>query len=147
MEFYAHHSSQVTTMTFLTGAFKGVKGTEHTQTKYEIHMEPLCQMVDRNPAIAGSLLESLKMLLAGKKETFTHDDPKQGVSEVLSLISKRLKPLVIEPFLNETSVVCYARQLLDFWSHDVSHLTSKIHVPTLFLTGEHDQIASSQVQR
>jgi|GEM_PF-1639722 len=146
LEFQSRYPKQVKSMTFLTGAFKGTAGTQSADTLYEKSMEPLCRLVAANPEVAGSLLEYLKAVLTGKSIAFGTDslsDSKRYVSDVLSLINKNLKPLVIEPFLNEKSVVCYARQLLDFWSYDISDLAKNVRIPTLFITSELDTIASS----
>jgi pimeloyl-ACP methyl ester carboxylesterase len=61
---------------------------------------------------------------------------------VLSLMSTHLKSHVIAPFQNEESTLNYVRQLLDFWSHDVTPKLPSVKAPVLLISAEYDQIAS-----
>jgi nucleoside-diphosphate-sugar epimerase/pimeloyl-ACP methyl ester carboxylesterase len=153
LEFYALHPEKVRSMVFLTGAFKGHKGMETLNTKYESHMEPLCRMVAANPDLAGSLIETLKSVLVGRAKVpeasaeGNQEESRARILDVLTLVNKNLKPLVIEPFLTEQSVVSYARQLIDFWEHDVAGILGTVAVPVLFIAGELDNIASPAISR
>ncbi len=152
MAFHAEYPGIISSMVFIAGAFKGLPCVDHYQTKYEINMEPICKLVDEHPGSARSLLNSLKSIIVGKSAeecSLTIDDPDshQRIAEILSLVSRRIKTLVLEPFLNKNSIVNYARQLLDFWGHDVSHILPTIDRPVLFISGEYDNIASPQASK
>jgi nucleoside-diphosphate-sugar epimerase/pimeloyl-ACP methyl ester carboxylesterase len=147
LEFYRLHPERVRSMVFVTAAFKGHKGMEDLNTRYESCMEPLCRMVAGDPKLAGSMIETLKGVLSGKPPELTggEGESRERILEILSLVNRNIKALVIEPFLTERSVVSYARQLLDFWGHDVSGILGSVNVPVLFIAGELDNIASPRI--
>jgi nucleoside-diphosphate-sugar epimerase/pimeloyl-ACP methyl ester carboxylesterase len=151
LEFYHSRPEKVDNMIFIAAAFKGLPKMEDLLTPYEQNMDPICRMVGENPRLAANLKNSLKLILADRSETF---DPNQEMSnsqaqirKVLSVVDPRLKPLLIAPFLSEASIVAYANQLLDFWSHDVSAIIPQVQIPVLLLAGEFDDIASSEISR
>ena len=150
LEFYRAQPGKVRSMVFLTGAFKGHKGMESLSTQYETYMEPLCRLVAARPEMAGSLIEKLKSVLlgqSGKGPGDEQDESRRNIDNILGLVNKNLKPLVIEPFLTEQSVISYARQLIDFWEHDVSGILGAVDVPVLVIAGQHDNIASPEISR
>jgi pimeloyl-ACP methyl ester carboxylesterase len=51
---------------------------------------------------------------------------------------------LLTEFQTEATTRNYARQLLDFWSHDFAEKAATINVPVLFLSGEYDRIASPE---
>lgn len=136
----AESPENLASLSLVTGAFRGFRGTEAFATEYESNMEPLCQMVVEEPERAGFVMEALRAILTGDAGRNTVEQT--HVSELLSLISNTVKPLVIAPFLREASVVNYAHQLLDFWSRDLTDDLPRVNVPTLFIAAENDRIAS-----
>jgi pimeloyl-ACP methyl ester carboxylesterase len=138
-------------MIFIAAAFKGLPKMEDLLTAYEKNMEPICQMVAANPSLAANLKNSLKLILGDREEIFDHSQEisssHEQIRKVLSLVNPRLKPLLISPFLSESSIIAYAKQLLDFWSHDVSAILSQVNIPVLLLAGEFDDISSSEISR
>jgi len=146
IEYCNKFPASVERMVFVTGAFKGTPGSEDLATTYERNMEPLCQMVDDDPSCVPALIDTLRAIMVGKSGS-TEGEVNRRVTENLSLINRSLQSLVIEPFLTENSVISYARQLLDFWKHDVSDKLASIKAPTLVVAGEHDNIASSEISR
>ncbi|UUY08382.1 alpha/beta fold hydrolase [Pseudomonas sp. J452] len=136
----------IRSLTFITPAFKGVSGFSG-DTRYERNMEPLCKLVDRKPEAAGSLIKSMNAYFAdrsdeserfGVSETGAHE----SIKNVLGMVDRNLRPLLMAPFVSETSILNYSRQLLQFWKHDVIDYVPKIHQPVMLLTGSHDEIAS-----
>jgi thioester reductase-like protein/pimeloyl-ACP methyl ester carboxylesterase len=151
-EFCGQHPNRTSSIISLSGCFKDWAGSEALYTEYERYMESLCRMVEENPGIAGGLTEVLKGVLTGKlelgsKPVTQSSDHETTVKGVLKLISNNIKPLVIEPFLTEESMISYARQLLSFWGHDVTAALRGTEVPTLFVSGEMDNIAASRMSR
>jgi thioester reductase-like protein/pimeloyl-ACP methyl ester carboxylesterase len=140
------YKEQLKSLIFLTPAFKGVSQFKG-DTQYEKNMQPLCSLVDRRPEAASSLMQSMSAYFADKSEDLddfdvTEMDAHEGIKNVLGLVDRNLRPLLMAPFVSEKSIVNYSRQLLQFWSHDISQYINKIEQPILLLTGSHDHIAS-----
>jgi thioester reductase-like protein/pimeloyl-ACP methyl ester carboxylesterase len=152
LEFALQYPARTSSVISLCGCFKNWNGNESLYTDYERYMETLCRMVEEDPKISGSLIEVLKGVLIGKiqlrSQSATHAPPPETtIKNVLRLISKNIKPLVIEPFLTDESMISYARQLLSFWEHDIASVLRRINVPTLFIGGEVDNIAAPSMSR
>ena len=67
------------------------------------------------------------------------------LTNVVSLVSKNIKPMIIEAFLTPSSIVNYARQLLLHWERDVAEQLKNLDVPVLIITGSGDKIASPEI--
>jgi pimeloyl-ACP methyl ester carboxylesterase len=152
LEFYARYPEKVSSMIFLNGTFKTVGDHQYLETEYESSLEPLFKLVNEMPHVAPLLIDSLKaVLLKQKLSREVAESPslmgEEQLSEVLSSINTSLQEFVIEPFSTERSVVNYARQLLDFWSHDIASLLPCVQVPVLLIGGECDKIASPQMSK
>jgi len=152
LEYYARHPEKVATMTFLTAAFKNFNNRRDLETAYESDLEPLFTMVNRMPHLAGPLKDTLKSVLLAKKTDAASVSLGNGNSqtrawELLSTVSASLQALVVEPFATEDSVRNYAKQVIDFWEHDISSLLPRVQVPVLTISGECDKIASPQMSR
>lgn len=152
LEFYAAQAQRVASMIFLTGCFIHDPVRKPLYTEYENYMNSLCRMVDQRPQIAAQLTEILSSVLLGKRKPDPHKAVDSShheplVEGVLALIGEDIKPLVLEPFLTQQSIVSYARQLLAFWDHDVGPILGSVRMPTLFIGGEVDNIASAQMAR
>ncbi len=133
LDYYSIYPEHVASMTFLGATFKNVPGQAQLDTDYERGLEPLLKMVHDRPQLAGRLKEALRgVLLAGKP-----DEPGFPCPD--------LKEAVMGPFATDEGVVDYARQILEFWDHDVSVLFENVRVPVLFVTGEYDRIASPRM--
>lgn len=146
-EFCGRYPGRVCSIVSLSGCFKDWAGSEELYTNYERYMKSLCLMLEENPEISSSLTEVLKGVLAGKLELTSGQatlgpNHETAVKEVLKLISDSIKPLIIEPFLTQESLISYGRQLLSFWEHDIVGTLQGIDVPTLFVSGEMDNITS-----
>lgn len=150
LEYYARHPDKVATMIFLTAAFKNFDNRRDLETSYETDLEPLFTMVNRMPHLAGPLKDTLKgVLLAQKTDAVSvslgNGNSEKRAWELLSTVSVDLRSLVIEPFATETSVRNYAKQVIDFWEHDISLLLPQVQVPVLIISGECDKIASPKM--
>ena len=130
----------------LTPSFKGTAG-ESMDTNYEKSMEPICRAVDRNPAQARLVQEFMGSFFAGAD---TSDDKRggglgQNVRNVLGMVNRNVRPLLVAPFVAESSIVHYSRQLLQFWAHDISALYDLVDAPIMVLSGERDDIADPRL--
>lgn len=133
LDFYSIHPEMVESMTFLGATFKNFPGEPDLDTAYERGLEPLLKMVHDRPQLAGRLKDALRgVLLAGQPDERGFPCPD-------------LKEAVMGPFATDEGVVDYARQIFDFWNHDVSKLFEKVRVPVLFVSGEDDRIASPRM--
>lgn len=144
-EFYFRRPSAVLSMIFLSGAFKGCNGSQQLDTPYEQNLESLFRMLDRRPGIAASIMSSVRHLAA--KQELTNPDEMDGAKLAVSTLEQtndQLLPHLLTEFQTEATTLNYARQILDFWSHDYSARAAAIDVPVLFLNGEYDRIASPE---
>jgi pimeloyl-ACP methyl ester carboxylesterase len=146
VEYYLRRPEVVSSMVFLNGTFKCFGGPEELDTPYERNLEPLCQAVDSQPSMAGSVMKALAPY-AGGINMIDESDAQQLAPRVLGLINTHLAAHILYPFQNESSTVNYVRQLLDFWSYDTKSKLPQVEVPVLLLSAEHDQIASPQMCR
>lgn len=148
VEFYLRHPAAVASMVFLNGTFKCAGSPKELDTPYERNFEPLCGILDRRPAMAASILKSLRLSMGTDGSELAGEPDSEELSiRVLSLMNRDLRPHVLAPFRNETVVVNYARQLVDFWSHDTRKSAPQVRVPVLLLSAEHDAVASPEMSR
>lgn len=152
LEFYSKYPDAVSLMMFLGGAFKNLKGMENFYTKYEQNLEPLLEMVRKKPQLAGSLINYLKGVILGKTTDIksvnvNSPESRDQVIEMLSSVNMKLQPFVIGPFTDQVGLVKYAKQLADFWDHDVSNSLDAVKIPILFVSGELDSIASAAISK
>ncbi|HEX8090928.1 MAG TPA: alpha/beta fold hydrolase, partial [Blastocatellia bacterium] len=152
LEFYSKYPDAVSLMIFLGGAFKNLKGMENFYTKYEQNLEPLLEMVHKKPQLAGSLITYLKGVILGKTTdvksvNVNSPESRDQIIEMLSSINMKLQPFVIGPFTDQVGLVKYAKQLTDFWNHDVSNSLEAVKIPILFISGELDSIASAAISK
>jgi pimeloyl-ACP methyl ester carboxylesterase len=147
-EFYLRHPSAVPAMVFLNSTFRCMGGPEEYETDYEHNLEPLCRMLNRRPETAASVMKSLQASLSGDKINLLEEsDPEQLAVGVLSLINLDLKHEVLMPFRNESTMLNYSRQVLDFWSHNTLEHAPRVQVPVLVIGSEYDKSASPSMSR
>jgi pimeloyl-ACP methyl ester carboxylesterase len=152
VEFYDSYPESVSSMVFLCATLKDIHGQQHLETGFESSLGPLLRMVDAMPRLAKPLISSLQTILLSPKTSAgsvaVHDVvARKQTAEMLSFVPASLKSLVIEPFATEGSVINYAKQLVTFWDSDISSRLEKISVPVIFLGGECDGIASTQMAK
>lgn len=146
MEVYRHAPDKVRTLTFITPSFKNFPGMSHMDTPYEKNMEPVCRRSLDNPAVATTARRALSAVLSGKKSAAA-EEMGTRVETILELMNESLRTLVVAPFVNDASLLSYAKQLLNFWDYDISALLPDIQIPVLLVTGEKDEIASPVLAR
>ena len=132
---------RVRSLCFLTPSFNAWPGLPDLKTPYESDMEPICRMVDQRPQAAVTVRQALKAALVGDPPVLDSVEGER-VANVLKLVDRGLRTLVVAPFVETSHVVGYARQLLAFWAHDVRSLVARCQKPTLVIVGADDGIAS-----
>ena len=147
-EFYLRHPGAVLAMVFLNSTFKCMGGPEEYETDYERNLEPLCRLLNRRPETAASVMKSLKASLsADSVRLLEESDPQEVAAGVLSMINADLKHEVLMPFRNESTMLNYSQQVLDFWSHNTLEHASRVQIPVLFIGSEYDKSASPVMSR
>lgn len=148
IEFYRRYPDAIASMVFLNSAFKCFSTPDELTTEYERNLEPLFRLLDRTPATAGVIMKSLQKCATGEAMPSAAEmNDEEIATRVLSLINSDLLPEVVSPFQSESGTVNYARQVLDFYSQDVSAYAAKVRVPVLLVGAEYDKIASSAISR
>jgi pimeloyl-ACP methyl ester carboxylesterase len=147
-EFYLRHPSAVLAMVFLNSTFRCLGGPEEYETDYEHNLEPLCRMLNRRPETAASVMKSLQASNSGDHINLLEEsDPEQLAAGVLSLINVDLKHEVLMPFRNETTMLNYSHQVLDFWSCNTLEHAPRVQIPVLVIGSEYDKNASPAMSR
>ena len=142
-EFYVRHPSAVLAMVFLNSTFRCLGGPEEYETDYEHNLEPLIRLLNRRPETAASVMRSLRAAnTADNTNVLEESDHEELAARVLSLINADLKQEVLMPFRDESTMLNYSHQVLDFWSHNTLEQLSRIEVPVLVVGSEYDKSAS-----
>lgn len=131
----------VASQVLLGGSFKHPGRAPELDTAYERNLEALLQAVAREPALA----ERLRLVLALATDSDVDLDRMDGdalAQHALTRVPHGLKRDVRHPFRDAASLLVYARQHLEFWSIDETTGAPHVPVPTLGVTGQHDQIVS-----
>jgi pimeloyl-ACP methyl ester carboxylesterase len=146
LEIASRVPERVARLICLTPSFKGVAG-ENMDTNYEKNMEPICVAVDRNPDQAKLVQQFMGSFFAGADTSSDGrgDGLGKNVTNVLGMVNRNVRPLLVAPFVAESSILNYARQLLQFWAHDISPLYDRVDAPIMVLSGERDDIAAPQL--
>lgn len=144
VEFCVRYPESVTSMLFLNSTFKCFDRADLAETAYEHNLESLCRVVDKRPAMALSVMNSLRFKGAPKEIALDEAGSETLAASVLSLINRDLSSHVLAPFRNETTTLNYVRQLMDFWSHDSLAKAGLVNVPVLLISSEYDEIASPE---
>ncbi|NMO18468.1 alpha/beta hydrolase [Pyxidicoccus fallax] len=147
VEFYLRHPDRVASMVFLNGSFRCSTSPKTHQTAYEANFEPLCGLLVRRPAMAGSVLKSLRLSMSQEEGELKGLQDAEAASRALARMNGDLKPHVLGPFRSEPVIVNYARQIVDFWSYDLREKAARVHAPVLLVSAEHDAVASPETSR
>ena len=135
------HPGTVASMVFLSGSFKHPSRPPELDTPYERNLEAMLTAIVRQPSLA----ERLRIVLAQTAfgdECFDRMGSDEFALRALTGVPAGLERDVRRPFRDAATLIAYARQHLEFWSHDETAMASEIGVPTLGLAGEHDRIVS-----
>jgi pimeloyl-ACP methyl ester carboxylesterase len=147
VEFYRRRPDAVTSMVFLNGSLRWSGSSKEFETAYERNFEPLCSMLVRRPAMAATMLKSIRLSTAREDGDLSGLNESELATRVLSLMNRDLKPHTLGPFRSESVFVNYAHQVMDFWSHDVRASLGQVQVPVLLMSAEHDAVASPDTSR
>lgn len=148
MKFYLHRPAAVLSMVLLNMTVKCFGSPEDLATIYEHNFEPLCQILKDRPMMAASVMKSLQSsMVESDAQSLAEMEPDALALSVLSSINLDLTTHVLAPFRSETSMLNYAHQTLDFWSHDIRDKATQINVPVLLIGSEYDKIASPNTLR
>ncbi|MBZ5505193.1 MAG: alpha/beta hydrolase [Acidobacteriia bacterium] len=143
MKFSLHRPEAVLSMVLLNMTFKCFGSPEDLETTYEHNFEPLCQILRERPAMAASVMKSLQSsMVENDPQDVAELDSDAMALNVLSSMNLDLRTDVLAPFRNEATMLNYAQQILDFWSHDMRTIAARINVPVLLIGSEYDKIAS-----
>lgn len=148
LEFYRRRPEGVASMVFLNSSFKSPDSPADLDTAYERNLEPLCRLLDRRPEMAASVRRTLMSRAGDDRVVADEDGDGDGqplAANVLSMMNADLREHVLAPFRNETALVNYTRQLIDFWSYDARPEAKLVRSPVLMISSEYDQIASPEM--
>ncbi|MQA96262.1 MAG: hypothetical protein GEV11_17045 [Streptosporangiales bacterium] len=123
---YLHDPGSITSMTFLSPAFKHPGRDPALDTPYERNLEALCRAVDRRHEDAARLLP----LLDG-------DGAAAGAPPELA-------EAVGLPFSSAPALVAYARQHLAFWAYDPLPQAAQVQVPIVFAAATKDTVIAPE---
>lgn len=131
----------VDSLVLLGGSFKHPGRSPEFDTAYERNLEAMLQAVVREPSLA----ERLRLVLArtaGSEADLDRMSAEALAHHALTCVPEGLKRDVRHPFRDAAALLVYARQHLDFWSHDETTTAPETWVPTLGVAGEYDRIVS-----
>lgn len=133
----ARRPGQVLSLTLVSPSTRHPGRPAGLDTDYERELDELCRMLERRPAAAGRIATMLGKVAFG---TGPNQDPLAAPHPDLDEERRR-------PFASAEAMTTYARQLLDFWSHDPTDDVRAVRtVPTLLIGGTADPIVSSAAQ-
>ena len=142
IEFHRRDPARVRAIVFLNGTLKCDAYCDEEETSYERNLERLCHAVECHPELAGMLIGAL-----GPRSKAAPDLDEADRADVMALPNTRLAEQTLYPFRSEAAAVLYARQILDFLSHDVRPVVHEIDAPVLWIGCEYDRIASPRSAR
>ncbi|RKH51067.1 alpha/beta hydrolase [Corallococcus llansteffanensis] len=148
VEFHRRRPAAVASMVFLNGSLRWSGSPKELETVYERNFEPLCRMLVRRPAMAASVLKSLRLSMSREEGSDLGGLPDSEVAlRVLSLMNKDLQPHALGPFRSEPVIVSYAHQIIDFLSYDIRTHMAQVRAPIMLLSAEHDGVAAPDTSR
>lgn len=125
------HPGAVRSMVFLSGSFKHPGRAPEFDTAYERNLEAMLKAAVRQPSLA----ERLRVVFASAAPRSADDDRAGGGASALESEVRR-------PFRDAHTLAVYARQHLEFWSHDETATGPEVCVPLLGIAGERDEVVS-----
>ncbi|MCO1593992.1 alpha/beta hydrolase [Micromonospora sp. RHAY321] len=130
LRFSQRYPGMVRSMVFLNASFKHTGRAPEQDTAYEQNLEVLCRAVNRRPENASRLREMFQpgTVTASGANTAVQDNA------------------VRRAFGSADALVAYAQQHLEFWAEDFTW-EATAEVPVLFVSGERDEIVSTEATR
>lgn len=142
VEFCRRKPGAVPALVLLNGSFRAGTAPSTSDTRYERRLAALCHVLAGHPAAAESMLPSLLAGLAEETDLAEEADPHRLAELALARVNQNLAGELHRRFADEPTAVRYARQLLDYWSHDTMADAEQVDVPILCVGAERDEIAS-----
>lgn len=140
-KFVLRHPDRVRSMTFLNLQVKRLENPLGFDTRYETDFEALFSDLDQKPSMASWIATSLTS--RGSEPDPDGLETEVDESEaVLATMNRDLRAPVLRPFRDANSTIKFARQMTDFWRHDINDVAGQVDVPVLLLSSEYDRIAS-----
>jgi pimeloyl-ACP methyl ester carboxylesterase len=141
------HPATVASLVCLNGTFKCMASSSEFETAYERDTPAVCQLLDRHPSMAASVIRTLRSSVAGSAATLLENDDDETAREVLSQVNVHLRAQVVAPFRDEPAAINYARQLLSYLAYDPRDDIAEIEAPVLVVGSSFDRVASVEVAR
>ena len=139
LEFQHSHPEMVASMTFITGSFAPLPEATDISTRYDEVLGKVARLVCRRPEMAEVFLRALSGMLTEAPPLRGSAD--EDLRDLMGMVGRRFRELVIGPFLSESVIANYARMIVEFQSHSVAHLLDAAAAPTLLISAENDVIA------
>lgn len=133
------HPGTVESMVFVSGSFKHLNRAAELDSTYERNLQAILEAVVRQPSLA----ERLRVAFSSSFNVDTNN--RSNGDSTLGGLTKLAPELLYEmrrPFRDAQTLALYARQHLEFWSHDETTTGAEVSVPILGIAGEHDEIIS-----
>lgn len=147
VEFYLRRPEAVASMVFLNASFRCIGIEKEFETDYERNFDPLCKILAKRPAMAASLLKSLRMSMSREAGDLGKLADADAANRVLSLASRDVKPHTVGALRDENVAANYSQQILDFWSYDTRITASQVKVPVFLFSTEYDAVAAPAAAR
>jgi pimeloyl-ACP methyl ester carboxylesterase len=138
---FAQRASSVCSLVLTNGTFKTYPGLEHAETEFEQMLFELCSAVVQSPELAPMVMDSMRGLLAGGAGRFSASGGSAAQSD------SALSALIVEPFQSSATTLRYAKQVVNYLSHDISQAASSLRQPVLLLAGRDDRVSSNVMAR
>lgn len=139
----ARRAPEVRAIVLTNGTFKTYPGLEHVETEFEQTLLELCKIVVESPQLAPMVMDSMRSLLGGGAARFaSRTDGSSATREDLTLAA-----LIVEPFQSPDTTLRYARQVVDYLTHDISPAIAAVDQPVLVVSGENDRVSSPVMAR
>jgi pimeloyl-ACP methyl ester carboxylesterase len=145
LQSYLRLPSAFASMVFLNTTLKCTGISSDLCTPYEQGLEEFCQILESEPELGASMVESLRE--SGEPGFSGPSGGRDHAVEVLSKINSDLKPCVMAPFRDTDTAIHYAQQILDFYSYDAREDAKQLKAPVLLIASELDSIAAPEMSR
>jgi len=134
IEAVLRHPAVCESLVLCNGTYTRMRHLESLETPFERTLLELCEALGSRPGLANTMKGAMLSLLEG---------PKMGDRE--SETSRELRNMIREPFITKETALNYARQVVDYMTHDVSSAIGEVKVPVLVVSGNRDCISSPRM--